>query len=162
MGPVTLLHDPLCSLSFLYPYFFICSLPTCPPIHFPPSYPQLAPRGSYAFLSLRTLPQLREIILPTLFLGFLGDSVVKNPSTQELQKMKARSLSCEDPLKGKWQPTPIFLPGKSHDQRSLAGYSPWGRKELDTTKVTEHIPSSQCLQLSPLLKLSPRVHHFLP
>ena len=31
------------------------------------------------------------------------------------------------------QPTPVFLPEKSHRQRSLAGYSPWGRKELDTT-----------------------------
>ena len=34
----------------------------------------------------------------------------------------------------KWQPTPIFLPGESHGQRSLEGYSPWGRKELDTTE----------------------------
>ena len=33
----------------------------------------------------------------------------------------------------KWQPTPVFLPGKFHEQRSLAGYSPWGRKESDTT-----------------------------
>ena len=33
----------------------------------------------------------------------------------------------------KWQPTPVFLPGKSHGQRSLAGYSPWGCKELDST-----------------------------
>ena len=32
----------------------------------------------------------------------------------------------------KWQPTPVFLPGKSHGQRSLVGYSPWGHKELDT------------------------------
>ena len=30
------------------------------------------------------------------------------------------------PWRRKWQPTPIFLPGKSHGQRSLAGYSPWG------------------------------------
>jgi len=30
----------------------------------------------------------------------------------------------------KWKPTPIFLPGESHGQRSLAGYSPWGCKEL--------------------------------
>ena len=30
----------------------------------------------------------------------------------------------------KWQPTPIFLPGKSQEQRSLAGYSPWGRKRV--------------------------------
>ena len=34
----------------------------------------------------------------------------------------------------KWQPTPIFLPGKSHRQKSLVGYSPWGRKESDTTE----------------------------
>ena len=34
----------------------------------------------------------------------------------------------------KWQPTPAFLPGKSHGQRSLAGYSPWGLKESDMTE----------------------------
>ena len=34
----------------------------------------------------------------------------------------------------KWQPTPVFLLGESHGQRSLAGYSPQGRKELDTTE----------------------------
>ena len=34
----------------------------------------------------------------------------------------------------KWQPTPVFLPGKSHRWRSLAGYSPWGRKQSDTTE----------------------------
>ena len=34
----------------------------------------------------------------------------------------------------KWQPTPDFLPGKSHGQRSLGGYSPWGCKESDTTE----------------------------
>ena len=34
-----------------------------------------------------------------------------------------------------WQPTPVFLPGESHGQRSLAGYSPsWGHKESDTTE----------------------------
>ena len=30
----------------------------------------------------------------------------------------------------KWQPTPVFLPGKSHGQRSLVGYSPWGHKRV--------------------------------
>ena len=39
-----------------------------------------------------------------------------------------------------WQPTPVFLPGKLHEQRSLTGYSPWAHKELDTTEVTEHTP----------------------
>ena len=35
--------------------------------------------------------------------------------------------------KRNWLPTPVLLPGKSHGQRSLVGYSPWGRKESDTT-----------------------------
>ena len=38
------------------------------------------------------------------------------------------------PWRRKWQPTPAFLPGKSHGQRSLAGYSPWARKQSDTTE----------------------------
>ena len=33
-----------------------------------------------------------------------------------------------------WHPTPVLLPGKSHGRRSLVGYSPWGRTELDTTE----------------------------
>ena len=39
------------------------------------------------------------------------------------------------PWKRKWQPTPVFLPGKSHGQRGLVGYSPVGCKNLD---MTEH------------------------
>ena len=38
------------------------------------------------------------------------------------------------PWRRKWQPTPVFLPGKSHGQRSLEGYIPWGHKESDTTE----------------------------
>ena len=47
-----------------------------------------------------------------------------------------RFLGWEDALeKGvKWLPTPVFLPGESHGQRILAGYSPWGHKELDMTE----------------------------
>ena len=39
------------------------------------------------------------------------------------------------PRRRKRQPTPVFLPGKSHGQRSLAGYSPKGHKELDMTEA---------------------------
>ena len=42
------------------------------------------------------------------------------------------------PLRRKWQPTSIFLLGKSHGQRSLVGCSPWGHTESDTTEVTKH------------------------
>ena len=38
----------------------------------------------------------------------------------------------------KWQPTPVFLPGKSHEQRRLVGYSPWGHKESDITEWAQH------------------------
>ena len=38
------------------------------------------------------------------------------------------------PWKRKWQPTLVFVPGKSHAQRSLADYNPWGHKELDMTE----------------------------
>ena len=41
-----------------------------------------------------------------------------------------------------WQPTPVFLPGESNGQRSLASYSPWGFKESDTTAVTLKVGSS--------------------
>ena len=34
----------------------------------------------------------------------------------------------------KWPPTPVFLPGEFHGQRSLAGYSPWGHRESDMTE----------------------------
>ena len=40
------------------------------------------------------------------------------------------------PWRREWQPTPVLLPGDFHEQRSLVGYSPWGRKELDMTWVT--------------------------
>ena len=43
------------------------------------------------------------------------------------------------PWRRKWQSTPVFLPGKFQGQRSLAGYSPWGHKELN---MTEHACTS--------------------
>jgi len=38
------------------------------------------------------------------------------------------------PWRKKWKPISVFLPGESHEQRGLVGYSPQGRKELDTTE----------------------------
>jgi len=40
------------------------------------------------------------------------------------------------PWRRAWQPIPVFLPGESHRQKSLAGYSPQGHRELDTTEAT--------------------------
>ena len=50
--------------------------------------------------------------------------------------MKVPSLGREDPWEKGMRPASAFLPGESHGQRSLEGYSPWGRKESDKTEVT--------------------------
>ena len=72
-----------------------------------------------------------KYVLTNIILGFPGDSVVKNLPTK--QAMRVQSLSWEDPQSRKWQPTPVFLPEKSHRQRSLVGYNSWGNRESDTT-----------------------------
>ena len=41
---------------------------------------------------------------------------------------------CPPMWRRQWQPTPVLLPGKSHGQRSLVGYSPWGHEHLDRTE----------------------------
>ena len=53
---------------------------------------------------------------------------------QATLETRVPSLGWEDPLRRAWQPTPVFLPGESPGQRSLAGYSPYGCKESDTTE----------------------------
>ena len=58
------------------------------------------------------------------------------PAMQETQETWAQSLVGKIPWRRKWQPTPGFLPGESHGQRSLAGYSAWVHKEPDTTEHT--------------------------
>ena len=51
-----------------------------------------------------------------------------------MQQTRVRSWVGKIPWRRKWQPTPVFLPGKSHGRQSLVDYCPWGRKELDTTE----------------------------
>ena len=52
-----------------------------------------------------------------------------------------------------WKATPVFLPEKSHGQRSLARYSPWGHKKSDTTKQLKHTHTSmeQSLYMNAIL-----------
>ena len=56
-----------------------------------------------------------------------------------MQEMKLSSLGWEDPLEKEMQPIPVFLPGKYHGERSLAGCSPWGCKELGRTEKADII-----------------------
>ena len=71
-------------------------------------------------------------------MGFPGGASGKEPACQ-CRRHKRHGFN---PWVGKilqskeWQPTPVFLPGESHGQRSLAGYSLQGHAESDTTKAT--------------------------
>ena len=58
--------------------------------------------------------------------------MIKNlPAVQETW---VQFLVGKIPWRKEWQPNPVFLPGEFHGQRSLVGYSPWSRKEWDTTE----------------------------
>ena len=81
------------------------------------------------------MADLREhiyIYIYCIYWGFPGGSDGKASACNA--ETQVRFLGWEDPWRRKWQSTPARLPGKSHGQRSLIGYSPWGHKESDTTE----------------------------
>ena len=67
--------------------------------------------------------------------GFLGGSMVE--STSQCRKHQFDPWVWKMPWRRKWQPTPVLLPGKSHGQRSLASYSPWGHKRVRDDLATK-------------------------
>ena len=81
------------------------------------------------FIAPQIVAPLSEMMTPTKEWGFPGGSVVKK---------KKICLQCSRPgfspwvrkipWRKKWQSTPLFLPGKSHEERRLVDYSPWGRR----------------------------------
>ena len=71
---------------------------------------------------------------------------------QETQVMWVRPLGPEDPWRRKWQPTPVLLPGKSHGQKNLAGYSPWGHKRVGHDWATDHTHTHLKLDLADVYK----------
>ena len=80
--------------------------------------------------------QLSDFHFTSLHKGFLGGAVVKNlpASAKDVKDTDLIPGLGRSPQRRKWQPTPVFLPGEFHAQRSLVGYSPWGCKEEDTTE----------------------------
>ena len=55
-----------------------------------------------------------------------------------MEEIQVQSQDWEDPLERKWQPTPVFLPGKSHRQRSLVDYSPLSCQRIAHELTTKH------------------------
>ena len=64
--------------------------------------------------------------------SLVANMVKKLPA---MLRTQVQSVDQEDPLRRTWQPTPVFLPGESHGEKSLTVYSPRGHTELDTTEV---------------------------
>ena len=65
-------------------------------------------------------------------LASLVAQMVKNLSA--VQETRVQSLVWKIPWSRAWQPTPVFLPGESHRQKTPAGYSPCGHKDSDMTE----------------------------
>ena len=77
-----------------------------------------------------------KILLLKNFKDFPGGAVVKNlPANAGNPRYALRSQGHRS---RKWQPIPVFLPGKSHGQRSLADYSPWGYEESDASTLIKN------------------------
>ena len=57
-----------------------------------------------------------------------------------MQELWVPSLGQEDSLEKEMEADPVFLPGESHGQRSLEGYSPWGHKRVRQDLMTEQQP----------------------
>ena len=71
----------------------------------------------------------------TLIMVYLpGGSVVKNPPAK--WEAWVQLWAWKIPWRRKWQPTSVFLPGKSHGLRNPGGYSPWGHKRVRLTDFT--------------------------
>ena len=62
--------------------------------------------------------------------------VVKNPPARRRKRHRFNPWVGRIPCRRAWKPTLVFLPGESHGQRNLAGYSPYSWKESDTTETT--------------------------
>ena len=78
----------------------------------------------FGLLSSRTLREYISVVLNCqIYSSPRTDWVFPGGSDSKVRKIAWRK---------EWQLTPVFLPGKFHEQRSLASYSPWGHKESDT------------------------------
>ena len=84
-----------------------------------------------------------KMSLPTINVRLPGGSVVKNLPANAGAIGDMGSISVRKiPWRRKWQPTAVFLPGEFHGERSLAGYSSWGHKELDMSAIIDVIKTA--------------------
>ena len=115
--------------------------------------------------------------IPIIIGSLASGAVVKNPPANVGDIRDSGSiLGREVPLEEEMAIIPVFLPGKSHGQRSLAGYSPWGHKiqtqqqqiitggvsDLSQLKFTFHLPQVPCMYAFTEYFLSTTSDEYLP
>ena len=101
-------------------------------------------RWEVTFMGLDLTNHVPDVSVGNVFLGrpaslgFPGSSDGKESACQcrSCLRQEINPWVRKIPWRRAWQPTPVFLPGESHAQRGLVGYTPWGCKELDTAGVT--------------------------
>ena len=93
----------------------------------------MAPKGSGR---LSDLPKATRHLVPVPSTSQVAPVVKNLPANAGDMRFGLDPWVGKIPWRRKWQPTPVFVPGESHGQRSLVSSSPWGCKELDTTEAT--------------------------
>ena len=86
---------------------------------------------SVAIICTWSAREKEESTLPPGFASLVAQAVKNLPA---MWRPRFDPWVRKIPWRRKWQPTPVFLPGEFHGQRSLVDYSPRGHKELDTTE----------------------------
>ena len=115
-----------------------------------------------------TLPHQSHTYLPVVLFcliahfpaGFHGGSDGKKNICPQFVRPRFNPWVRKIPWSSKWQPTPVCLPGEFCGERSLAGYSPWGHKESDTTEwiILSHFPT---VLFHPFLEVGSWTHWYL-
>ena len=127
-------RETVSSLDFAFHSFWVQSIPL--------KKTKQSPSGQWSFYSLSKHTSCHHT---SLCCYWNSSPIRKAPgfpsgSVGEESACNAGDLGSIGPWVGKipwrreWQPTPVFLPGEFHGQRSLVGYCPWGHKELDMTE----------------------------
>ena len=88
--------------------------------------------GAFSLVVFTLLSSVLCFLEGTYLTASLVAQPVRNPPA--MQETQVPSRVGKIPWSREWQPTPIFLPGKSHGRRSLVRHSPWGHRESDTAE----------------------------
>ena len=100
-------------------------------------FPFYCCKSDFVFItcSCQLRPKVQSVTVPFMQNGGFPDgSDSKESICLPCRRLKFDPWVGKIPWRREWQPTPVFLPGESHGQRSLVGYSPWGHEESDTTE----------------------------